>query len=42
MVLGDFIIKPVDITDAVVYVLDVPGIVDVTEIVVRPNERFEF
>jgi len=41
-VLSDFIIKPDDIADAVLYVLGVPGTVDVTEIVVRPNKRFDF
>ena len=38
--LGDFIIKPDDIADAVLYLLSVPGSVDVTEIVVRPNKRY--
>jgi NADP-dependent 3-hydroxy acid dehydrogenase YdfG len=39
-VLSDFIIKPDDIADAVLYVLGVPGAVDVTDIVVRPNKYF--
>jgi NADP-dependent 3-hydroxy acid dehydrogenase YdfG len=39
-VLSDFIIKPDDIADAVMYVLSVPSAVDVTEIVVRPNKYF--
>jgi NADP-dependent 3-hydroxy acid dehydrogenase YdfG len=40
-VLSDFIIKPDDIADAVMYVLGLPGTVDVTDIVVRPNKRYE-
>jgi NADP-dependent 3-hydroxy acid dehydrogenase YdfG len=40
-VLSDYIIKPDDIADAVMYVLGLPGTVDVTEIVVRPNKRYE-
>jgi NADP-dependent 3-hydroxy acid dehydrogenase YdfG len=40
-VLSDFIIKPDDIADAVMYVLSVAGTLGVTEIVVRPNKRFE-
>jgi len=40
-VLSDFIIKPDDIADAVMYLLSVPSSVDVTEIVVRPNKRFD-
>jgi NADP-dependent 3-hydroxy acid dehydrogenase YdfG len=40
-VLSDFIIKPDDIADAVMYVLSVPSSVDVTEIVVRPNKHFD-
>jgi NADP-dependent 3-hydroxy acid dehydrogenase YdfG len=40
-VLSDFIIKPDDIADAVMYVLSVPGTVDITEIVVRPNKHFD-
>lgn len=39
--LGDFIIKPDDIADAVMYLLGVPSSVDVTEIVVRPNKHFD-
>jgi NADP-dependent 3-hydroxy acid dehydrogenase YdfG len=39
--LGDFIIKPDDIADAVLYLLSVPSSVDVTEIVVRPNKHFD-
>jgi NADP-dependent 3-hydroxy acid dehydrogenase YdfG len=39
--LSDFIIKPDDIADAVLYLLSVPGDVDVTDIVVRPNKRFD-
>jgi NADP-dependent 3-hydroxy acid dehydrogenase YdfG len=40
-VLGEFIIKPDDIADAVLYLLSVPSSVDVTEIVVRPNKHFD-
>jgi len=40
-VLSDFIIKPDDIADAVMYVLSMPSAVDVTEIVVRPNKHFD-
>jgi NADP-dependent 3-hydroxy acid dehydrogenase YdfG len=40
-VLSDFIIKPDDIADAVMYLLSVPSAVDVTEIVVRPNKHFD-
>ena len=39
--LGEFIIKPDDIADAVLYLLSVPSSVDVTEIVVRPNKHFD-
>jgi NADP-dependent 3-hydroxy acid dehydrogenase YdfG len=39
--LGDFIIKPDDIADAVLYLLSVPSSVDVTEIVVRPNKHYD-
>ena len=39
--LSDFIIKPDDIADAVMYVLSMPSAVDVTEIVVRPNKHFD-
>ncbi len=39
--LGDFIIRPDDIADAVLYLLSVPDSVDVTDIVVRPNKRYE-
>jgi NADP-dependent 3-hydroxy acid dehydrogenase YdfG len=39
-VLSDFIIKPDDIADAVMYLLSVPSSVDVTDIVVRPNKYF--
>jgi NADP-dependent 3-hydroxy acid dehydrogenase YdfG len=39
--LGDFIIRPDDIADAVMYLLSVPDSVDVTEIVVRPNKHFD-
>lgn len=39
--LGEFIIKPDDIADAVLYLLNVPSSVDVTEIVVRPNKHFD-
>lgn len=38
---GEFIIKPDDIADAVLYLLSVPSTVDVTEIVVRPNKHFD-
>ena len=38
--LSDFIIKPDDIADAVMYLSSVPNSVDVTEIVVRPNKYF--
>ena len=38
--MSDFIIKPDDIADAVMYLLSVPSSVDVTEIVVRPNKYF--
>jgi NADP-dependent 3-hydroxy acid dehydrogenase YdfG len=40
-VLSDFIIRPDDIADAVMYLLSVPSSVDVTEIVVRPNKHFD-
>lgn len=40
-VLSDFIIKPDDVADAVMYVLGLPSTVDVTEIVIRPNKRYE-
>jgi NADP-dependent 3-hydroxy acid dehydrogenase YdfG len=40
-VLTDFIIEPDDIADAVMYVLGLPGAVDVTDIVVRPNKHFD-
>lgn len=39
--LSDFIIKPDDIADAVMYLLSAPGTVDITEIVVRPNKHFD-
>jgi NADP-dependent 3-hydroxy acid dehydrogenase YdfG len=39
--LGDFIIRPDDIADAVLYLLSVPSSVDVTEIVIRPNKHFD-
>ncbi len=40
-VLSDFIIKPDDIADAVMYLLSVPSEVHVSEIVVRPNKQFD-
>jgi NADP-dependent 3-hydroxy acid dehydrogenase YdfG len=40
-VLSEFVIKPDDIADAVMYLLGVPGTVDVTDIVVRPNKAFD-
>jgi NADP-dependent 3-hydroxy acid dehydrogenase YdfG len=40
-VLSEFVIKPDDIADAVMYMLGVPGSVDVTDIVVRPNKAFD-
>ena len=40
-VLSEFVIKPDDIADAVMYLLGVPGSVDVTDIVVRPNKAFD-
>jgi len=40
-VLGDFIFKPDDIAHLVMYVLGPPGTVGVTEIVIRPNKRYE-
>jgi NADP-dependent 3-hydroxy acid dehydrogenase YdfG len=40
-VLSDFIIKPDDIADAVMYLLSVPRTVNVTEIVVRPHKQFD-
>jgi NADP-dependent 3-hydroxy acid dehydrogenase YdfG len=40
-VLTDFIIKPDDIADAVMYLLSAPPSVDVTDIVVRPNKHFD-
>jgi NADP-dependent 3-hydroxy acid dehydrogenase YdfG len=39
-VLSEFVIKPDDIADAVMYLLGLPGSVDVTDIVVRPNKAF--
>src|ERR1700691_66417 len=40
-VLSEFVIKPDDIADAVMYLLGAPGSVDVTDIVVRPNKAFD-
>jgi NADP-dependent 3-hydroxy acid dehydrogenase YdfG len=40
-VLSEFVIKPDDIADAVMYLLGAPGTVDVTDIVVRPNKAFD-
>jgi NADP-dependent 3-hydroxy acid dehydrogenase YdfG len=40
-VLSEFIIKPDDIADAVLYLLSVPNTVHVSEIVVRPNKQFD-
>jgi NADP-dependent 3-hydroxy acid dehydrogenase YdfG len=40
-VLGDFIIRPDDIADAVLYVVSQPSSVDITEIVIRPNRHFD-
>lgn len=39
--LGEFITKPDDIADAVLYLLSVPSSVDVTDIAVRPNKHFD-
>ena len=40
-ILSDFIIKPNDIADAVLYVVSQPSSVDITEIVIRPNKHFD-
>jgi NADP-dependent 3-hydroxy acid dehydrogenase YdfG len=40
-VLSEWVIKPDDIADAVMYLLGVPGTVDITDIVVRPNKNFD-
>ncbi len=40
-VLGDFIIRPDDIANAVAYVVSQPSSVDITEIVIRPNKHFD-
>ncbi len=40
-ILSDFIIKPNDIADAVLYVVRQPSSVDLTEIVIRPNKHFD-
>jgi NADP-dependent 3-hydroxy acid dehydrogenase YdfG len=40
-VLSDFIIKPDDIADAVMYLLSVPSGVNVSEIVVRPHKHYD-
>jgi NADP-dependent 3-hydroxy acid dehydrogenase YdfG len=40
-VLDDFIIKPDDVADAVLYVVSQPSSVDITEVVIRPNKHFD-
>ena len=39
--LADFIIKPADVADAVLFVVGQPTSVDLTEIVIRPNKHFD-